>query len=51
MSNVIWSWTEEDIHIYTRRIDIVDKAMQEGKFVVTLKNKPRVYYGTYMKSC
>lgn len=42
-SNVIWHWVKGDINIYTRRIDIIDKAMQEGEFVEALENKPYIF--------
>ena len=46
-SNVIWHWIKGNTNIYTRRIDIVDKAMQEGEFVVTLENKPHIFVNSH----
>ena len=34
MSGIIWHWTEGDKKIFTRKIDIVDKAMSEGYYVM-----------------
>ena len=36
MSGVIWYWTNGSKKIFTRRIDIVDKAMSEGYYVVPM---------------
>ena len=34
MSEVIWHWTDGDKKIFTRKIDIVDKAMNKGYYVM-----------------
>ncbi len=34
MSVVIWHWTDGDKKIFTRKIDIVDKAMNKGYYVM-----------------
>ncbi len=36
MSGIIWHWTEGDKKIFTRKIDIVDKAMSEGYYVMPM---------------
>jgi len=46
-SDIIWHWTKGNTNIYTRRIDIVDKAMQEGEFVVTLESKPHIFVNSH----
>ena len=36
MSGIIWYWANGDKKIFTRKIDIVDKAMNEGYYVVPM---------------
>ncbi len=36
MSGIIWHWTNGSSKIFTRKIDIVDKAMSEGYYVVPM---------------
>ena len=36
MSGIIWYWANGDKKIFTRKIDIVDKAMSEGYYVVPM---------------
>ena len=36
MSGVIWHWTNGNKKIFTRKIDIVDKAMSEGYYVMPM---------------
>ncbi len=43
MSDIIWHWTRGNINIFTRQIDLVDKALKDGEFVTTLKDKPHVF--------
>ena len=43
MYKLIWHWTKGNKKIYTRRIEIVDKAIKEGYFVISLKPKPKIF--------
>jgi len=43
MSNVIWQWRRGNINIFTRQTDIAEKAIQNGDFVMPLKNKPHIF--------
>jgi hypothetical protein len=43
MSHVIWHWTRGNIGVFTRQIDLVDKAIKDGELVNTLKDKPRIF--------
>ena len=36
MSGIIWHWTSGDKKIFTKKIDIVDKAMSEGCYVMPM---------------
>ena len=36
MSGVIWHWTNGSKKIFTRKIDIIDKAMNEDYYVMPL---------------
>ena len=36
MSRIIWHWTNGSSNIFTRRIAIVDKAMNEGYYVMPM---------------
>jgi hypothetical protein len=36
MSGIIWYWTNGDKKIFTKKIDIVDKAMSEGCYVMPM---------------
>ena len=42
---MILNWTKGNIKIYTKRLDIAQRAIREGKHVVTLKDKPRIFVG------
>ena len=42
MKEVIWHWTKGDSKIYTRKIDVAEKAMKEGILVVGKKIKPHI---------
>ncbi len=43
MYEFIWHWTKGNKKIYTRRIDIAEKAMKEGFMVMGIKKKPRIF--------
>jgi hypothetical protein len=34
MSEFIWYWTKGESKIYTKKIEIAEKAMKEGNFVM-----------------
>jgi hypothetical protein len=40
MSEFIWHWTKENIKIYTRNIEIAEKALKEGLLIMGEKAKP-----------
>jgi hypothetical protein len=42
MSEFIWHWTNGSNKIYTRKIDVAEKAMQDGMLVIGKKLRPRV---------
>lgn len=33
MNTIVWCWKKGEKTIYTRQIDVVDKAMKEGYYV------------------
>lgn len=43
MSEFIWHWTKGNNKIYTRRVDIAEKAMKEGFLVMGVRKKPIIY--------
>ena len=40
MSEFIWHWKKENIKIYTRNIEIAEKALKEGLLIMGEKAKP-----------
>ena len=48
MSNIIWHWSKGGSRIYTRIIDVAEKARREGNVVMPLSEKPRIF--TNLKS-
>jgi hypothetical protein len=42
MSELVWHWTSGNKKIYTKKIEIAEKAMKEGMFVIGVKPKPTV---------
>ena len=38
MTEFIWHWTKGNSKIYTKKNDIVEKAIKEGFFVIKKKN-------------
>ncbi len=43
MYKLTWHWTKGNKKIYTRRTEIVDKAIKEGNIVSILKVKPKIF--------
>lgn len=43
MYKFIWHWTKGNKKIYTRRTEMVDKAIKEGYLVLSLKTKQRIF--------
>ena len=48
MSHVIWHWTRGNIDIFTRQIDIAEKALKDGEFVMPLKDKPHIFVHAHL---
>ena len=42
MTEFIWYWTKGDNKIFTRKTEIAEKAMKEGKLVMGMKVKPNI---------
>jgi hypothetical protein len=43
MSIMICSWFKGNTRIYTKKMDVVKQAMNDGYFVNVLKEKPRIF--------
>ncbi|UCE38680.1 MAG: hypothetical protein JSW00_05480 [Thermoplasmata archaeon] len=43
MAGVVWHWTNGDKEIFTKRIDTVDKAMQEGYYVMPMMVSSHIF--------
>jgi len=43
MSGFVWHWVDGDKKIYTRREDIAEKALKEGKLVIGIKISSLVF--------
>ena len=43
MYEFIWQWNKGDKKIFTRNIDIAERAMKEGFLVMGIREKPRIY--------
>ena len=43
MSIIVWSLKRGNIKIYTKKIDIVKKAIKNGYFVSIINEKQRIY--------
>lgn len=37
MSEFVWHWVDGDKKIYTRREDVAEKALKDGKLVIGIK--------------
>ncbi len=42
MTEFIWHWTKGNSKVFTRRTDIAEEAMREGKLVMGVKVKPNI---------
>jgi hypothetical protein len=42
MTEFIWYWTKGNSKVFTRKTEIAEKAMKEGKIVMGMKIKPSV---------
>ena len=42
MTEFIWHWTKGNSKIYTKKMDIAEKAIKEGFFVIKKKVKPNI---------
>ena len=42
MSEFVWHWTSGNSKIYTRKIDVAEKAMKEGILVMGIRVKPSI---------
>jgi len=38
----IWYWTKGDSRVYTRKTEIAERAMKEGKLVMGKRVKPNI---------
>jgi len=45
MYEFIWHWNKGNKKIYTRKIDVAERAMREGFLVMGIKEKPRIFKG------
>ena len=43
MSEFVWHWTNGNKKIYTRRLDIAEKAMKEGALVMGIREKSYIF--------
>ena len=43
MSELIWCWRKGNKTIYTKCIDVVEQAMEEGNIVKVLKNGSHIF--------
>ena len=41
MSEFIWYWNKGNKKIFTKNIDVAEKAMKEGNFIMGMKIKPK----------
>lgn len=42
MVEFIWHWTKGDSRIFTRKTDVAERAMKEGKTVIGMRVKPHI---------
>jgi len=42
MSEFIWYWTKGESRIYTKKSNIAEKALREGKMVMGMRLKPNI---------
>jgi hypothetical protein len=43
MTERIWCWEKGNKKIYTKRIDIAEQAIKEGRHVTVFKNKSHIF--------
>jgi len=43
MTLKICSWMKGNTRVYTKKMDVVNKAINDGYFVNILKDKPHIY--------
>ena len=43
MTEFIWYWTKGNSKVYTKKTEIAEKAMKEGKLVMGMKVKPNIF--------
>jgi len=43
MYEFIWQWNKGTKKIYTRNIDVAERAMKEGFLVMGIREKPRIF--------
>lgn len=43
MYEFIWHWTNGNKKIFTRKLEVAEKAMKEGFLVLGKKEKPRIF--------
>jgi len=45
MSDFIWYWRKGDCKIYTKKIEVAEKTMKQGIFIMGKKLNPKkIYY-------
>jgi hypothetical protein len=42
MSEFVWHWKKGDIKIYTKRTDVAERALKEGRLVFAYRVNPAV---------
>lgn len=42
MSEYIWYWTNGNSKVYTKNIEVAEKAMKEGMLVMGMRAKPSI---------
>ena len=42
MSEFVWHWTKGNSKVYTRKIDVAERAMKEGMLVMGMQVKPHI---------
>jgi hypothetical protein len=40
MTDFVWWWSEGNIKIFTRNIEVAERAMKEGMLVMGMKSRP-----------
>ena len=43
MSVLIMNWTKGNMKIYTKRLDVAEKAMKKGYFVMVLNERSHIF--------